>query len=788
MIDVKRLKRLQFDSVPVYVDPAKPDWFVPSSTSDLILRALGEGSMNPSDIARELAGSCRQDVENIQAGISLLASRIDNDGAGKLYRGRTEEATSGALTEVWFHLTNRCNMSCAHCLFCSDGSESPQIDRTLLDREIGALYDQGCRTFFFTGGEPFLYPDFTDVVDSILAKPDTIVVVLTNGSLVKCYGSWVEGHRSGRLRLQISVDGMEKKHDWVRGKGAFETLSENLEYLRELGLPVTLAMTVSQSNVEEMRQLPELASRYGVENVHFLWLFKKGRTREGAVPPARKVAAELIGAYEKGIECGVRVDNVEILREQVFSAPGTRYDLSNAGWESLAVGPDGRVYPSPALIGEDALVCGAMAEGVLNVWQTSELLDKLRRASLIDAPNVAQDPLAFLTGGGDIDHSYVATGSFTGGDPWYPVYRQVVLYLIASEAKQYGAEAPGAIRTRMGERLINCTEGVGSVRFTRSNCVLIKGSDERKPVNEFYSKAAKKANKDILNPVSYGESEIEHIPEQGRVRSYGCGSPVMDCGVSEGEVLVDLGSGMGVECFIAAKAVGPSGQVFGIDMSDSMLEEARKNARQVAENLGYANVEFRKGFLESIPLPDNSVDVVISNCVVNLSPDKRRTFSEIFRILKPNGRIYISDITTDEPVPVEIQYTEKLRGECIGGALHMPNLKGMLFDLSFEAFYLHKRFLYRVVKEHDFYSTTYSALKPGRTQRKTLMYRGPFESIIGPGGIVFHSGIKQEVDIAAGTVIDETLFELDDSGNVVNLDLSTTCDCCSSPPSSSNQR
>ena len=170
------------------------------------------------------------------------------------------------------------------------------------------------------------------------------------------------------------------------------------------------------------------------------------------------------------------------------------------------------------------------------------------------------------------------------------------------------------------------------------------------------------------------------------------GSPVLDCDLKRGEVLVDLGCGAGVECFIAAKNVGPEGRVYGIDMADAMLNIARNSSKEVAKNLGYINVEFRKGFLEEIPVPSGTVGVVISNCVINLSPDKRRTFSEIMRVLKPGGRLCISDIVCEEDIPLDIKYNEKLRGECIGGAMRDGELFSMLEDLTFEGILVMKRF------------------------------------------------------------------------------------------------
>ena len=153
----------------------------------------------------------------------------------------------------------------------------------------------------------------------------------------------------------------------------------------------------------------------------------------------------------------------------------------------------------------------------------------------------------------------------------------------------------------------------------------------RNVVRSFYSKAAVIVQENLCCPTQYNLTDLSHIPKEVAEISYGCGSPVGLAGLSKGEVMLDLGSGGGIDCFIAAKHVGKTGQVYGIDMTNEMLQISRKNAALVAKNLGYNNIEFKKGFLEDIPIEDTSVDLVTSNCVINLSTKKNDVFKEIYR-------------------------------------------------------------------------------------------------------------------------------------------------------------
>jgi hypothetical protein len=214
-----------------------------------------------------------------------------------------------------------------------------------------------------------------------------------------------------------------------------------------------------------------------------------------------------------------------------------------------------------------------------------------------------------------------------------------------------------------------------------------------------------------------------------------------------------------------------------------MLRLADDSLKKVAVNLGYRNVYFKKGFLETIPLSDNTADVVISNCVINLSEDKHRTFSEIFKLLKPGGRLVISDVVADHPFPASIQNDPKLRGECIAGAMVQSHLMVMLDSVGFKNIRILKRFFYRNVHNHNFYSLTFSAFKPNKNVLKTIMYPGPFAGVVTDEGHLLLRGHKMDLSWPESGNNDPSLFVLDDQGNVTNTQATNTCDCYSSDES-----
>jgi arsenite methyltransferase len=178
----------------------------------------------------------------------------------------------------------------------------------------------------------------------------------------------------------------------------------------------------------------------------------------------------------------------------------------------------------------------------------------------------------------------------------------------------------------------------------------------------------------------YADDEKASLPADAVAASLGCGNPTALAELNPGETVLDLGSGGGIDVLLSARRVGPAGKAYGLDMTDEMLALARDNQRKA----GVENVEFLKGEIESIPLPDNSVDVIISNCVINLSADKGRVMREAFRVLKPGGRFAVSDIAVRGEIPAEIQRKVELWAGCIAGALKESDYRDQLTAAGFE--------------------------------------------------------------------------------------------------------
>ena len=302
---------------------------------------------------------------------------------------------------------------------------------------------------------------------------------------------------------------------------------------------------------------------------------------------------------------------------------------------------------------------------------------------------------------------------------------------------------------------------------------MIETRSKESIVRERYAAGAKEPVDEICCPVDYKSEYLKVIPREVIERDYGCGDPSRY--LHETETVLDLGSGSGKICFIAAQIVGPKGKVIGVDMTDEMLEVARRNAPIVAERLGYANVEFRKGRIQDLALDlelldrelqghpitnaasflaadelaeelrvkrpliaGDSIDVVVSNCVLNLVEPKSKgqLFGEIFRVLKKGGRAVISDIVSDEEVPDEMQSDPELWSGCISGALTEDGFLAAFENAGFYGIQILKRDVdpWRTVQGIEFRSVTVEAFKGKQGEcferNQAVIYRGPFKEVL----------------------------------------------------------
>jgi len=307
-------------------------------------------------------------------------------------------------------------------------------------------------------------------------------------------------------------------------------------------------------------------------------------------------------------------------------------------------------------------------------------------------------------------------------------------------------------------------------------------------VKDRYANAAKAPEAALCCPVDYDKKLLEAIPQEVIEKDYGCGDPSKY--VREGETVLDLGSGTGKICFIASQVVGPAGRVIGVDMTDDMLEVARRNAPVVAGNIGHANVEFRKGRIQDLaldlelldaelkkrPITDatsflaaddlaeelrvtrplvatDSVDVVVSNCVLNLVEPgaKPQLFREIFRVLKKGGRAVISDIVADEDVPDHLQRDPELWSGCISGALTEEGFLRAFADAGFYGIEVltFDTQPWRTVEGIEFRSMTVQAFKgkqgPCFERNQAVIYRGPFKEVLDDDGHRMERGVRYAV-------------------------------------------
>jgi MoaA/NifB/PqqE/SkfB family radical SAM enzyme/SAM-dependent methyltransferase len=722
------------------IDPLAPNWLATNEDGARIVKQLWAGA-SADEISyryakRHMVGL--RDALEVVGRFAEEVSEFVSPPPRPPYEGRARYLHTDRLKEVWLHVTDRCNLACRHCLVSSGpaGEEGPPAEE--LRRMVREAVDLGADTCYFTGGEPFLRGDMVELLREVTQDYGATAVAMTNGTLLESeLVATLAVLRRERLHLQISLDGScAARNDALRSRGSFDRAVQGLRAAIGAGLNVTVATVVVRENLDDLVPLASLVRGLGVGQMHLMWQHSRergGKLRRAPMPRLIAAVSDL-ARHARGI--GLVVDNLENARRVVNGDPGVKRDLSNACWDSLAIYRDGRVFPSACLVGIDSEAGGSLRERSLrDIWLSTDAFAARRGESIITQP-LDGDPLLFLHGGGDPEQAFFArNGDGTPAvDPYLPLHRSLAREIIAETVAErkdlLGNCQPGpVVYQMMGDDGYGCpmeagvkNGGAHRVDFVHSNCVLIQDviAKARAQIQRYYGEAAREPKTEICSPAVVDRRYLTHIPDDVVARSYGCGSPVFQAELKPGETVVDLGSGAGLECFIASRLVGETGRVIGVDMTKEMLTFSEAARAVVAERLGYDNVEFRHGYLEALPVEDARADAVISNCVINLSPEKLRVFAEIRRVLRPGGRAVISDLVSETALPPEIRFNPRLQGECIAGAMTEQKLLQTLWKLGFADVTVLAKTAWRTVEGVPFSSVTVRAWKRAAEARRAL--------------------------------------------------------------------
>jgi 7,8-dihydro-6-hydroxymethylpterin dimethyltransferase len=773
-LHVPELHLFEENGITYAVDPAAPNWIAVEERGAQLLAMLRETPMSLDDLVARYAaqhqleaGKAWLHVHDFVTALDRASMLGDAPFVRDAYKGRAEYIKPEGVRELWIQINNACNLTCTHCLVSSGPDGEPGMATADLLRIIDDAKQLGLERVYITGGEPFLRRDIFDVAQHITETAE--LILLTNATLFAGRNrQLLSSLDRERVKFQVSIDGARPEtNDPIRGAGTFVKALDGARILADLGFDVSLTTVTTEENLGELAEIPAIVRSVGARSQHLMWSHKRGRAAEsnnGFFPDHAALLDAVMRVVEAADRESIALDNLEAIKRRANGVPGIKYDLGNAGWDSFCVYADGKVYPSAALANESSLVCGDSREQSLaEIIETSPLIASLRRATLARCASIEGDPFRFLTGGGDIEHAWCFSGDFHGVDPYYPInvaLTKRVMTALGEEKRERknlrsGYDAPLVLHA-MGDGAIACGTADAAlaqqpVLTLHSNCVLSFDVDKpRAKMREFYGNAADTPQAELCCPTKYDAGAIAHIPQDVLDRFYGCGSPMTTAGIKEGETVIDLGSGAGIDVFIAAKFVGATGKAIGIDMTDRMLSVARDNQPRVASALGYDVVEFREGFLEQIPVESKSADLVTSNCVVNLSPDKPRVFAEVWRVLKDHGRILISDIVAEREVPAHLKVNAQLWGECLVGALTQEGLVAELERAGFYGIEVLSKTYWKDVEDYPFFSVTVRGYKFEKTagcvfKGHRAVYLGPAKAFIDEEGHMFPRNEAYEI-------------------------------------------
>jgi len=745
------------DGIYLLIDPNLPNWMSVNGIGTEILK-LCNGQNTFADIQKKVAekfpdvdtGTVEKEAADFLNAAGTLQFISENPIEKTEYLGRSKVIAPDKLDELWIYNTLACNLRCKHCLVSAGAKLKDELTTSEIIKLVDDAVDLGIKRIYITGGEPFIKDDIFEIIEYITREKELELIVLSNATLFNDKKiAQLDKLKGPKLILQVSLEGPTAEiHDKLRGEGSFDKTIDGIKRLVDIGIIPIVSTAVSKYNEDDIKTTSEFLSTLGIKDHHILWMHQKGRGASNVddlyVPTEKvtQIMREQRRVYE---ENDVIVDNDESLKARVRYKRGRKNDLCNNCYEKVCVNSDGHVYPCGSLNGDKAFDSGSIRDKSLkDIWLNSDVMSCGRDNSVQDKAECRECYLKFICGGGCTSHSYYASevesgkGSIKSVDPYCHTYKALyedILWDMAGEGVVHNSDESyatphvyNAMDSKLPPYLANAVKSLDDkveVGCYHCSCVLsvdVEDDDEvckpeikghiTKKVKKKYGEAAFKPELNYYCPTGYNPGDLKHIPNEVLDVSYGCGNPAAIAALREEETVLDLGSGGGIDCFIAAKKVGDKGKVIGVDMTDQMLETATENAKKVAENLGYDIVEFRKGDLTSLPADDNSVDLVISNCVVNLTEDKTGVMDEVFRILKPGGRFVISDITSDKPVPGYMRRDKELWGHCLSGALTDKRFLEVTKEAGFPDATLTQNYLYKKVEYINFYSITLKGEKP----------------------------------------------------------------------------
>ena len=538
----------------------------------------------------------------------------------------------GQLTTLQVNMGDLCNQSCSHCHIEASPKGKNIMSRDIINDILVFLRANKIKTLDITGGAPELNPNFEYFIE--LARPFVDELIVRSNLTVlfeKNKGHLPEFFKLNRVHLICSLPCYTKENvDRQRGAGVFEKSIRALKLLNDTGFTKRKDLQMDLVYNSLGAYLP--GAQDSLEKEYKRVLKDNFGIEFNRLLTITNVAIKKFKDYlESNNEC----DKYSNLLENNFN-PKTIDTLMCRTF--LSVGYDGRLYDCDFNL--------ALGYGLKDAKGNFLIIDKLSPQELEE--------------------------------------REIVI----------------------GEHCLACTAGSGSScqgALTNENvCFTPLKEDRKQAVKDYYGKVLK-TQKDLKTSAccsveSFPEpikAIIKNIEPEILDKFYGCGSPIPP--LLEGCRVLDLGSGTGRDVYIASALVGEHGFATGVDMTDEQLDIARKHKDTQMKRFGFkrCNVDFRKGYIEDLKeagIDDNSQDVVISNCVINLSPDKRKVFSEIFRVLKPGGELYFSDVFADRRIPEEIKNDPVLYGECLGGAMYIEDFRRMLRGLGcLDVRYMSKR-------------------------------------------------------------------------------------------------